>query len=757
MLKDFGAKAGVLGLVAAAGANDGPHVVRSYDDSGPTAGAESKKAGGDVVLELDENELMERRVQLYILAYGALDRTHVFLVDQNFNIITGAAIAIPEEILSIQDQKKRESAFQEWINKIRTELKAKYPTIECDTDPSRPDGEQPELVSIRPTLLKIPPEFPNQISYIRANAKLPVHPGTADARNRYQFIKDATAASGLPPGLQAYLPGIVGVESSYRTGLVSDKKAVGPWQITPPAGIDCGVIGEREVSVEKTIKYRCRRGKCKEKTITKKEKKHFDERDDFDGSTAGAIRFINSMYIGIKDNPSYKKIAARYGLTREEDLLFPCVIDAYHSGQGRVTGMLKWFAEEVTEEFVKSKIGNPPYGKDIYSLMSCEYVKSGKDSQYWRKSRNYQTEVAAVAHLLASDVEEPPELEGTYTPPAVNEKSSASSAYASSSSSHTEWSWPVGAVAAASLGAVALQHAGDIRLTKRQTLAAVVGATAQGMAGRFFGSAIFGGRKNIAPSPREGKEPEVKTGQQEPSQPVAREGKNNFEKVIAELLAGKVHVNANLTDAERSKLRTTRNPQLRQAAIAQNLTSIATFADLQAAKTSGTLVPLQATTELYRLAGVGNPKGGNGNNMDYAHVTPKTVQTLEKIGTEVNKKAHEAGLPAKYRVRLVVTSAARTKEYQQGLTKVNTVASKSWSSHCLGNTIDITYQQFDIVDTGTGDYTNLSLGGDVNKELKIVSGVSAILGKVVAELIDKKEVMAIWEAGNQTALHTMVL
>lgn len=98
---------------------------------------------------------------------------------------------------------------------------------------------------------------------------------------------------------------------------------------------------------------------------------------------------------------------------------------------------------------------------------------------------------------------------------------------------------------------------------------------------------------------------------------------------------------------------------------------------------------------------------------------PHTAELLKTISERVNDLMHRNGLPNKYRVRMHIGSAYRTRESQRVTARTNVNASRDerGSAHEYGNTFDIQYTKLDIVDTEnrtTDTYSYQEIrGGDI--------------------------------------------
>lgn len=670
------------------------------------------------------------RIGTFRFVFANLTRKEVILIDQQGNIIGGRPIRVPDEVDNAPEEK-REAIFQIWLNGVRRELKIKYPTINFDVDPERKNNERPELYSNRLFLKDLPAEK----TYLDV-----VLENTASRR---EFARDVFPKTNLPLGLQRLLVALPAVESAYDTTLIHpETKATGAWQIMEELGRELGIVG-------KITRFRRRlvRQRRKRKWIREPYRIPFDYRKDFEVSTRVIAQYFSRLYEQLRNNPDIKKIMHTYRLS-EEHFIYPLVLDAYHAGVTRTVlgsqrkeSMVQWFLKTYSPEKVKQAIGAPPYGRDIYTLMSNEYMKSGGDRRYFRASRDYFAKVSAMADLLENP--ERVELSGEYQPPEaeiveqVFEKEPVPSRI------------PKDALVAAVVGTSVFTLIDELRgrLTRRKFLISTGGNFAAGALGFALGVA-----------------PQEEVGITKPldiKKPLPEEWleKLEYDPEMIENLRGKFELAVPLlTEDERRAIRRMKNPDLRywmqQRGIHLGLTSIGSLEELE--ERHSILRQLKEKALGYRLRGVGNIDGGLQNNMEYARIHPSAERMVEELSNEVNRAAHAQDLPQQYLVRLIITGAARTEAYQKRLKKSNPHAS-DWSSHTYLNSLDLASTRFDIIDTEAGKFGMVHGNSEINRETRFSEKLQAILGRVVMEKMEEGKIMAFREGGAQPCYHIMCI
>lgn len=629
-------------------------------DSGGSIDATKKIVS--VMPELDENALTNQRILVYLAAYTKLTKTQILLVDQNFGIIGGGPIEIPREILDMPTGQ-REVAYQTWINGQRKDAKTKYPGINFDLDPEREDAEEPELISLRGALNI----SGTNRTYFGSVAK------NAEEDGKFELVKTSLASSGLPAGLRKLILGIPGVESGYSEDIPnSSTNAVGPWQVMNGLGTELGLYKAPQKAL-----YGNKRVRKGRRFVTAMVQKRpatagFDHRKDFELTTAKILGHFKSQYAYFKKMPAVVNIMKTYGLS-EEDFIFPLVIDSYHAGMGTVGKMVRWFdaqGDDAKKE-VEERFGKPPYGQDIYSYMSQKRTTQGDDKNYFRRSRDYYAQVAAMSELLdrvtnGQDVET--DWPGEYMPPE----------------------------------------------------------------GRVVDEV------SVAKAPNKINYDETGT-------------------LKKELLESDMELEfAALKMSEKAKLREKLNPDLQAWAAARDMKPMKDMAALDARSRKEGFRTLHESSLHYRLRGVGNGAGDSPkNDMRYAQVYPHVETMLNDAAEYVNRVAHEAGLPKKYQLRLIVTSAARTEAYQKALKATN--ASNVWSSHTLGNSVDISWLRCDIIDTEKSNFTMLIRNDELDKQLKLGALLEAALGRFFVSANAEDRTMALQESKGASTFHTMVL
>lgn len=723
-----------------------------------------------VLPELDENKLTERRVQTFMYAFARLTRKEVLLVDQNFNIIGGGPFELPAYILDLdtqikeakrngfpgladQIQEKLKEDFQTWLNRVRNMLKGRFPTIELDLDPQRKHAERPELISIRPNLEGRDNEE-TYFTHVWRNAMAPVSSAPVSSlsrTSRYEFVKSVFDQSSLPNGLKVLIPGIPAVESGYEDRVTSVAGAVGPWQIVKELGKERGLYSDP------TYDFRGRGRRRRRMLLTP----GFDHRYDFERATRAIVRYFETLYTSLKRRDDARQIMETFSLN-EEDFIYPCVINSYQAGPTRISRMIAWFSQNYSKEKVREKLGNPPYGRDIYSLMSKEYVEEGLDPRYFRRSRDYFPQVMAMADLLEQAITEGrdpmPELPGSYEPPL----------------SHTVEVFPVAKEERKKASGQSRLFSFVAPLVAGTAVFASIDAVRQKLSRRRFGFSVgsnilagFGGMilgaLQTREMPREMKEPSMKRA---PARiPEEKEAKPpeiiHAPTVLAEQLRReqtKLQGVSLLSDRERKILRSRfSNPDLRRFAEMTGLQSVKDLEQLDVLSPRLTTLLERGLHYRLRHVGIPNPLDTDPrNDMRYARVLPSVERLLTAISDEMNQEAYKAGLPRKYRVRLVVTGAARTEEYQKKLADFNKNAAK-WSSHTLLNSFDITWKRFDIIDTETNQFIMILRDSDLDKELRFATCLEAILGRIIIRLMNEGKIMARQESVNQSAFHIMSL
>lgn len=812
----------LFGAVATAAAVTSVERGETSNAASPRESKKEKRIEVRTSVDLNEHELTQCRIQAFEYAFSSLTQETVLFLDQDSSIIGGKAVSLKEGIQiensdspelkklktemldagrrvleldeaikncvpnlddvdklredarSIRDRERRRiflerfkdlrqriilqskfdrdvlrsaliAAFQKWANLARQVLKAMYPGISIDLNPKKRNREMPELVSERLSLAGKNVDV-KHIDLVLFGAKKPVSKKNQKRRMDYAARKFEKSKI-LPESIKQLMPGLCGVESQFDDAAESSDEAVGAWQLTIDAAEQGGIIHTRKIG----------KGKGRKVIVGR------DNRISFELATQGAVGYMEYLYKYFQARPACEEIKKKFGFSDEdfiEHFMTPVTINAYHSGMGNLRKIIEWFAEKVSTEDVKRRLGNPPYGKDIYTLMSELYMEFGKSAEfaasnggklstYDMHSRNYFHKVTAMNGLLANPREI--ELTGEYREPVretVDLIAPRESFVEVRKSTRTRILELLGIAMLGSSAYVILQR----ESTRRQFWK---------NAGRMIFASGLGKAIGFGLSPREPEsakipEPVVKKVPSEPGRSEVLQGVHFDPKVLnAQLIKENVTLPRArlLTIQEEQKLRDGfRNGDFREWADSKGKKPIPTDAILYALKG---LVDLAETCATYRLRGVGNPKGGHENDLRYARLYPHAASALEELSKMVNDEVHKAGLPAKYAVRLVITGAARSNEYQQRLRRRNGNAAQ-WSSHTLANSFDISWKRFDIVDTETGAFTMVLQGTELDAKLKLATSLEAILGKAVLKLVDEKRVMARQEMTGQAALHIVV-
>lgn len=131
---------------------------------------------------------------------------------------------------------------------------------------------------------------------------------------------------------------------------------------------------------------------------------------------------------------------------------------------------------------------------------------------------------------------------------------------------------------------------------------------------------------------------------------------------------------------------------------------------------------------------------------------------LKDVADDLNEYLYKHGLPEKYRVRVHISSAYRTHEFQQVLKKTIGNASKDprGSSHERGNTVDIPYGRLDICDTTTGKCLKVVSGDAFDQKTGIVRAYKNALAVVFKRMIEENKAFVKFEkSGGSVCYHAV--
>jgi hypothetical protein len=207
-------------------------------------------------------------------------------------------------------------------------------------------------------------------------------------------------------------------------------------------------------------------------------------------------------------------------------------------------------------------------------------------------------------------------------------------------------------------------------------------------------------------------------------------------------VSGSLEAIPHFTDAERAELRTHLNPAHVASARQFGVDGIRDRDAVEQLVAEHALIPL-ISNEYYSV-----------QRMRYSlpYVTADKANLLKLIGVRFQEALRAEGLPA---YRFVITSATRTREDQVALTRVNTNAARSRSSHEFGTTVDIHYARFsyagtpDLPAAGFG-VSNVLLRQLLREGYTRLTGahhdrLKGVLGRVLTELQAEGVLLVIYE------------
>lgn len=702
-------------------------------------------------------EFTENKVGSFMLAFTRLDRENALFVDQNGSVIGGAPVKIPEDILRQEyivlpngNQRKNPqygAVFQQWLNQERARLHQEHPTVHLNLNPNR---EEPTLLSVRTNL----PEYvhSNFFRIVKANSE-EIVPDTK--MSRYAYARKIMDEQNIPEGLQKLMIGVCGVESQFTEQAENSATCSGFWQISRSEAEKHGLKGVKQLPREKA--------KSKRKKGRLPKPVPFDHRNDFEKSTPVAVAIYKDALNRVSKDSRITKLRDIFGLS-DEDLLYPTVLNYYHSGPTRTVRMVVWFTENYPPQKVEKILGKGPYGPDLYTLMTSLYIQTGKDPLFGKESRDYTIrsramgELFETAHAGNGDL---PEFTGEYSAPAPFKEPELILAEAEENEAPVEKNplslspWTVGGVSAGVV--LALRHVfGKGFFTRRDFLeASGTGATALGapfmatnMLDRFDRKDDAKDKKPV-PGPRPPKAPEPPKeapddGQFSPY--VLRDAE--IKEVLAKLMPQEMNVKS-LTAEEMRKLKNKVKAGLEIAA-AKKLPKFETSADIPGTKG---IVQLPENSLYYRLRGVGMLKNGiieNDTLFTYAYA--HTEALVREITQTLNDDLRAAGFPSRFWVRPIITGLARSQKFQDILRKDNPHAARGDSPHMYGHTVDFHRRMYDVIDTeGDGKgfaFVSASDGDEFNNEYNLTAKCSYILQRIFIRLAEEGRLSPIHEGLN---------
>ena len=684
---------------------------------------------------------------LFQLQYDG-EFAELLFVDQNGNVIDNKVISTNHEIkdakgVVIQAWTKARKRFaQEWLNAWRSEIYSRYPSIEFALDL---DEERPKQMNARSSVKKtsynsyiervldygsknmlgLENLTISRIAYAKKVFSLPSQLGTEEPIN-------------LPAGIRKRLSeisyGIAGIESGFDNSQISPAKAQGVWQIMPS-----------------TFSHIC---------------KKLGVDADYSNlitTTAVANRYCEDAYdyLIVHCEHEFDFISTEFGLSKqdlENYFIFPCIVNSYNAGKGRLKNVIHWFAENYTKDKLNQKVGTYPkaYGYDLFGQMIRICYEEKAVYGYRRQSWEYFLRAYAMAALIREKYDVDVDLrnkltEKEYQPPkALLVKDS-----------FLRESIDVGFAAGVGVASVKLYDVISKMDFQKNGFAKKISKLIKPQKKIFiaFGSliALIVGFSMISDSDNS------PWGNIEVNPTSWGEIKYSG-KLAQELLTlpklftknpSRKYYQIKMPRRIQAKLIT---PWMKKhhlfQAIYPNRAAI-----LKAAKTHELIQLSYSGNQYYRCRTVGfnqikadKAKGvntqvvGTRNHPDYLYAKPSTAKMVNRISQLVNKELHEKfGLNAKYRIRLIVNSGIRDTAYNKKLR-----GSSPNSTHQLGMAVDFSTNGVDVIKNKTKTFIHLShkQGRSVNKKHRVTYKAIQALKSVLVKLHKAGKLFAIKEGGH---------
>lgn len=179
--------------------------------------------------------------------------------------------------------------------------------------------------------------------------------------------------------------GQISNESQWSPELTSNSKepARGPWQIKPSTANDAIRKNPDKLTVETT-----------DGTY---------DLHNFEHASMTAVLCYEQIYLTLK--PTLEEVQKKFNLTDNtfyQDFVIPCLVNAYHNGQGGMSKVINWFLKNYNVKNVAKILGPDAnqYGTNLYFFMSRSYFSHANDGDYGRKSFQYAPKCYAYAALF---------------------------------------------------------------------------------------------------------------------------------------------------------------------------------------------------------------------------------------------------------------------------------------------------------------------------------------------------------------------
>jgi len=628
-------------------------------------------------------------------------------------------------------KKNQNKLDQKWLNLWREYLNDKYPSIHLDLEK---DEEKPYQVN---TIGQLDGSgFENYYDLVMSFGKKDVMNLGERKVSRIKYVKEIFSKSTkLPTGIKERLAdisyGIAGVESNFDNSKRSYSGAQGIWQIMP--------------NTLKRLGY-------KRRDITSLKKTTQAARKQFERIYQTLVENLDSELKSIKD---------KYNLSQDElenNFIFPCMVDSYHAGDGRVRKMISWFDKKYSRDKLEKEIGTyDKYGDDLYVEMSRLCLENKAVRGYGKKSMQYFLKTNGLASLIRDRYFEGNEQEdgSEYEPP-----------YSEETSEFTNQLLVGGAAGVIAVGVRELiknnitmqeftSNQYDKVLGKVESFVDSTKIMGQKVSRRkaIIGASVAGGAGLIS----------VLLSKFFKAEKESSNRKNKLDWDAWDGIALDWSMKESLNNLAKDEFFTKFPDGYKHGKVPRRIqgklitpwmkrNNIYRFKNLKDIQNSKKLVKLdEYASTYYRCRKVGyraldsKDKHGYENHDDYLSVMPSTKKMVGKISKLVNKELRDKfGLDPKYQIRLIVNSAIRDQHYNSRLSN----ASKN-SSHQTGYAIDFSDKSVDVIDLEKNTFVYFDRddkGANTKHDITYIA-IKA-LSNVLADLHEDGEIFAIIERGH---------
>jgi hypothetical protein len=719
---------------------------------------------------------------LFQLQYRG-DLAELIFVDQNGNLIAHKVISTKDEIKDAKGAvipawtPGRTRFNQKWLNAWRRQIYNRYPSIEFDLTL---DQERPKQMNSRRSVEKT--HYNSNIEFVLDYGSQnvlglegltisPISPISRIAYAKKVFSQSTQVGTqppiNLPAGIRKRLSeisyGIAGIESGFDNSQISPAKAQSVWQIMPSTfRLICKKLG-LEADYNSLIT-----------------------------TTTVANRYCEEIYHYLirHCHDDFESIRTEFGFSEqdfENEFIFPCIVSAYHAGQGRLKKVTHWFAENYDQDTFNQKIGTYPdgYGYDLFGHMTRICYQEKTVHKYGRQSWEYFLRANGMAALIRQkydidialrSTENPAETEYEYQPPE-----------APLPQIHF-WRKTIDFVlsAAAGLATFKLYDVISKNLFGNKAKAMNIATTSFGSYNPSFSKKRGFFRPHFVKFVKKtlivlgcllalivGYQSMISRHQPEPVQnpwgeieidPISLEEIKYSRALGQELSAlprlftknpGSQYYEVKMPRRIQTKLIT---PWMRKHDLFKGF--YPNRAAIQKAAQNQELIQLSYLGNQYyrcrtlgfrqiqkdKADGINTKALGTQNHPDYLYAKPSTEKMIIKIAQLVNKELHEKfGLDDQYSIRLIVNSGIRDTEYNQNLR-----GSSPNSTHQLGMAVDFSSHGVDVIKSKSKTFIYLShtQGKSVDEKHHVRYKAIQALKFVLVTLHDAGKLFAIKEGGH---------